>query len=230
MRPRLRPLTVVPFAVFGLAWLVVAHYGLMIHSIQPDEVIPVAGSRHVLEDPLSALGSGAQLSGRGLERTLAIVFAFVQWVLGSTASAFKAQHVLSAGSFAAAVLVVWAWGRRLGLASWQAVVAGALSVCVPWLVLGTSFLNSAPAYSLTTLALYAMWRAIVEPGLWRDVIALAALLVLGLTRVGNIPIAAAFPFGIVVYALHDRLPGVGVGRALRGLPARVWREHPLLVA
>jgi hypothetical protein len=209
---------------------VIAHYGLTIHSVQPDEVIPIAGSRHVLEDPAAALGSGSNLSGRGLERTLAVVFAFVQWVLGSTATAFKAQHVISAGSFAAAVLVVWAWGRRLGLAPWQAAVAGGLSACVPWLVLGTSFLNSAPAYSLTTLALYAMWRATVEPGLWRDVVALTALLALGLTRVGNIPIAAAFPVGILVYALHDRMPGVGVGQALRGLPARAWREHPLLVA
>jgi hypothetical protein len=74
-----------------------------------------------------------------------------------------------------------------------------------------------------------MWRSVVRPGVGRDTVALAALLALGCWRVGNVVVAAAWPLAIVLYALHDRAPGQGVGQALRGLPRRVWGEHPLLV-
>lgn len=229
MTARLRPVLVAPAAIFATAWAVIAHYAVLVHTLQPDEVIPIAGSRHLLADPLAAFGSGTQLSGRGLERGVAITFAVVQAVLGNTADAYWTQHVLVAGLVAATSLVVWSWGRELGLATWQAAVAAGLSVCVPWVILGTSFLNSAGAYCLTPLALYAIWRATVRPGLGRDVVALAALLLLGCWRVGNVVVAVAFPVAIVLHALYDRAPGAGVGRAARGLPARVWREHPLLV-
>jgi hypothetical protein len=219
---RLRPVLAVPAGIFVAAWAVIAHYAVRVHTLQPDEVIPISGSRYLLEHPLQALGSGSVLSGRGLERGVAITFAVVQWVLGNTGDAFWLEHVLMAGLVAATALVMWSWGRELGLAAWQAGLAAALAVCVPWVILGTSFLNSAGALCLTPLALYAMWRATARPSVRRDVVALLALLLLGCWRVGNIVVAAVWPLAIVLFALHD-------GSSLRALPLRVWRSHRLLV-
>jgi hypothetical protein len=200
-----------------------------VHSLQPDEKISIAASRHVLDHPFSAVDPTVNLSGRGLERGVGVLFAVVQAVAGDTGRAYWVQHALGALIFAMVIVVVAGWGRDLGLARWQALAAGLVAGCVPWMVLGTSLLNSSPAYALTVLALWAMWRAIVVPGFGRDVLAIAALLLLTLTRVGNVVVAAAWPLGILAFALHDRAPGVGFGAAITGLPRRVWREHALLV-
>lgn len=222
--------TAAPWGVAALAGALMTRFALRIHTLQPDEVIPVAGSRYVLAHPFSALDPTMNLSGRGLERSLAVLFAVVQEISGDTARAFAVQHVLDALIFATVVPILAGWARDLGLARWQALAAGTVAVCVPWMVLGTSLLNSAPAYPLTALALWAIWRAIVAPGLARELIALAAVALLAVSRVGNVVVVAAWPLGIMVHALHDRAPGMGVLTAVRRLPRRVWRDHPLLVA
>jgi hypothetical protein len=213
---------VLPLGVFAAAWAVIAHYAVRVHTLQPDEVLPINGSRYLLDHPLQAIKSGAPLSGRGLERGMAITLAVLQWVLGNTADALWAGHVLIAGIVAATALVIWSWARELGLLAWQAGLAAALAVCVPWVILGTSFLNSAGALCLTPLALYAMWRSAVRASIAQDVLALLALLLLGCWRVGNIVVAAAWPLAILLYTLHD-------GTRLAALPRRIWRDHPLLV-
>jgi hypothetical protein len=218
-----------PWAAAAVLGAVVAHFSVRVHTLQPDENIAVVASRYVLGHPLSAVDPSVNLSGRGLERLVAVLFAAVQWIVGDTGRAYWVEHVLGALIFATVVVVVAGWARELGLARWQALLAGIVSGCVPWMVLGTSLLNSSPAYPFTVLALWAMWRAIVAPGVARDAVAVAALLLLAVTRVGNVVIAAAWPLGVLAFALHDRAPGVGLGAAVRGLPRRVWREHPLLV-
>jgi hypothetical protein len=218
-----------PWAAAALLGVLIARFSVRIHTLQPDENIAVGASRYVLLHPWSAIDPAKNLTGRGLERGVAVMFAAVQEIVGDTGRAYWTQHVLGALIFALVVVVVAAWGRDLGLAAWQALVAGIAAGCVPWMVLGTSLLNSSPAYTLTVLAVWAMWRAIVRPSLARDLLALAALLLLAVFRVGNVVIAVAWPLGILVFALHDRAPGVGLGTAIKGLPKRVWREHALLV-
>jgi hypothetical protein len=209
--------------------VLIARFSVRVHTLQPDENIAVATSRYVLQHPFSAIDPTKNLSGRGLERGVGVLFAAVQAIVGDTGRAYWVQHVVGALIFALVVVVVAAWGRDLGLAAWQALIAGIAAGCVPWMVLGTSLLNSSPAYTVTVLAVWAMWRSIVQPSLLRDVLALAALGLLAATRIGNVVVAAAWPLGILVFALHDRGPGAGLGAAIKGLPARVWREHALLV-
>jgi hypothetical protein len=226
---RARIWAVAPWGAAAVLGALIAHFSVRVHTLQPDENIAVGTSRYVLHHPFSAVDPTVNLSGRGLERGVGVMFAAVQWIVGDTGRAYWVQHVLGALIFATVIVVVAGWGRDLGLERWQALVAGIVAGCVPWMVLGTSLLNSSPAYAVTVLALWAMWRAIVVPGFWRDLIAVAALLLLAVTRVGNVVVAAAWPLGILAFALHDRPPGVGVGGAIRGLPRRVWREHALLV-
>jgi hypothetical protein len=218
-----------PWAAAAILGVLIARFSVRIHTLQPDETIAVAASRHVLDHPFSAIDPSVNLSGRGLERGVAVLFALVQAIVGDTGHAYWVQHAVGALIFALVIVVVAAWGRDLGLAGWQALVAGVAAGCVPWMVLGTSLLNSSPAYVVTVLALWAIWRAIIEPSLARDALAIAALLLLAVTRVGNVVVAAAWPLGILAFALHDRAPGVGLGAAIAGLPRRVWREHALLV-
>ena len=203
-----------PWAAAAVIGVLIARFSVRIHTLQPDENIAVGASRYVLDHPLSAVDPTKNLSGRGLERGVAVLFAAVQAIVGDTGHAYWVQHALGALIFAMVIVVVAAWGRDLGLAGWQALVAGIAAGCVPWMVLGTSLLNSSPAYVVTVLSIWAMWRAIVAPSLARDILALAALLLLAITRVGNVVVAAAWPLGILFFALHDRPPG----------PASAWRS------
>jgi hypothetical protein len=210
---------------FVVAWALIAHQGLRNHVLQPDEAIPVFGSRYIdTHFPGGLFSSGA--SGRGLERAIAYGFALFQWLLSTTPSVFKAMHVVLAGSCAAVALVVWAWARELGLDRWTAAGAGIAAVALPWSVFGITFLNAGPAQALTALALYACWRAIVRPGPTRDVLALAALLLLGLVRVGNLTVAVVVPVAVLVAALAGRPPGVLRVRAI----VREFRAHPVWLA
>jgi hypothetical protein len=227
---RVRIWAAAPWGAAAVLGALVAHFAERVHTVQPDEVIAVAASRHVIAHPFSAIDPTVNLSGRGLERGLAVVFAAVQEISGDTARAYWVQHVVCALLFAAIVPIAAGWARDLGLERWQALAAGIVTLCVPWMVLGTSFLNSGPVYALTTLALWAMWRSTVAPGAGRDIIALLALGLLAVFRIGNVVVAAAWPLAIVMFALHGRPPGVGLGAALARLPRGVLRDHPLLVA
>ena len=212
--------------VFVLAWVLIARQGMRNHVLQPDEALPVLGSRYLNEHFPDALFSSGP-SGRGIERGLQYAFALVQWLVASTPAVFKGMHIIVAGACASVALVMWAWARELGLGRWTAMGVGACAVALPWSVFGITFLNAAAAQAATPLALYACWRAIVRPSPGRDVVALLALLVLGLVRVGNLVVVIAVPVAVVVVALSDRAPGVPLRRALIDLPARVWREHPV---
>jgi hypothetical protein len=214
--------------VFVVAWVLIARQGMRNHVLQPDEALPVLASRYLNDHFPSGLFSGST-SARGLERALVYGFALVQWLVASTPAVFKAMHIAVAGASAAAALVVYAWARELAVGSWVAAGAGICAVAMPWSVFGITFLNAGPAQTFTSLALYACWRAIVAPSAGRDVVALIALLALGLVRVGNLVVAIAVPVAVVVVALGDRGPGVPLSRAVLDLPKRIWREHPVWV-
>jgi hypothetical protein len=216
-RPRLWG--VAPWAAGAVLGILIAHFAERVHTVQADEVLTINASRSVISDPLSALNPSVNLTGRGFERGMALLFGAVQWGAGDTAHAFWVQKAICALLFALVVPIIAAWGRDLGLRRWQALVAGVSAVCVPWMVLGTSLLNSEAAYPLTSLALWAMWRATVRPGPLRDVLALLALVLLAVFRVSNLIVAVAWPVAILVYTLHARQP-----------PRRVMRDHVVLVA
>src|SRR5206468_1087220 len=136
-----------PWAGAAALGVLIARFSVRIHTLQPDENIAVGASRYVLHHPLSAVDPTFNLSGRGLERAVAVLFAVVQAIVGDTGRAFWVQHVVGALLFASVVVVVAAWGRDLGLPGWQALLAGIAACCVPWMVLGTSLLHSSPAYA-----------------------------------------------------------------------------------
>src|ERR687892_453129 len=114
-----------PWAAAALLGGVIAHFAVRVHTVQADEVLTINASRGVIADPTSALDPSVNLTGRGLERGMALLFGAVQWGIGDTARAFWFQKVVCALLFALVVTIVAAWGLDLGLQGWQALLAGA---------------------------------------------------------------------------------------------------------
>jgi len=130
--------------------------------------------------------------------------------------------VLFAAAFAAVVPIAYWWGRLLGLPATVAIGCAALAVACPWLAYGTTVLDVVPAWPLTTLALLAIWRALVAPSAAADILAAAAVLVAAIARVGNGVVGVALPVGAVVMALRD-------GGSPRMATQLLWRQHRVII-
>lgn len=216
-RPYLWPAAV---ALLLLAITVlVAHWGTRVRTFNTDELIVIFEGRHLQDAfPGALLGR----TSRGLERLPGWLFGFSEAVTGSSASGFWLARVLWALSFAAAAPVAYVWARRLALPRALSFAAAALAVCCPWMVFGTSFLDVVPAWSLATLALFAMWHALVRPSMRSDVLAILAVLATALARVGMGVIGVALPLAAIVMAIRE-------ARSPRGAARVFWRDHRLLV-
>jgi hypothetical protein len=223
-------------APLGLAGVVaaatafIAHFALRNHVRQNDELISVVGARSLQEDFFSGLVHPLPYNGRGPEKLTSVLLAGVNSIASTTAAEFQAGHVLVALAWALAAIPVFALARGLGLRTWQALAVAALAVIGPWSVFGVTLLNTALGYLTFTVLLWAMWRSAVRPGLLADATVLGAFLLAIAARVGHAPFVFALAPAIVVARWRDRPPEEPVWQALRRLPVRIARAHPLLVA
>jgi hypothetical protein len=197
----------------------IARWGVRVHTFSPDELIVVFEGRH-LQDAFP--GALVGTTSRGLERLPGWIFGFANAVTSSSASAFWLARVLWAASFAAAAPIAYVWARRFAVPRGLALACAAMAVWCPWLVFGTSFLDVVPAWPLTTLALFAMWHALVRPSMRADLLAVLAVLATALARVGLGVVGVALPVGAIVLALKE-------ARSLPGAARALWRDHKLLL-
>lgn len=199
--------------------VLVAHWGTQVHTFSPDELIGIFEGRH-LQDAFPGALFGT--TSRGLERLPGWMFGLAGAVTPSSASAFWLARVLWALSFAAAAPIAYVWARRLAVPRALALACAALAVWCPWLAFGTSFLDIVPAWSLATLALFAMWHALVRPSARADLLAILAVVATALARVGMGIVGIALPVSAIVIALREQ-------RSVRGAAHALWRDHKLLL-
>jgi hypothetical protein len=205
----------------------IAVYGLRDHLYLADEGQGVSGARYLEGHFPSGLWD-TTVFPRGPERLTAVLEWLVNLVAPSTPAAFAGYHVVLALVFALSAVPVWALARELGLAPLPALVPAALVVVGPWALYGTTLLNGGAGLLAAAWLYLAMWRAVTRPGLRNDAWLLAAVALLALARVGNVPLLAAFPVAVLVQVWRDRPAGQAPPEWLRGLPRVGVRRHPLL--
>jgi hypothetical protein len=198
--------------------------GVRVHQLQNDELISQNGGAWLSRHFPWGLFDWNHISGRGFERLAAYVTALGHAVAPDAASAFRIEHWLMAALWASTAIWTYFLAREIGVSRAGSVAAAAVAVFVPWRVLGTSFLNSSPAYATVVLGTWLTLRAALRPSPGRDVLALAGLLLVALARTGNLLVAAILPVGIVAGALAARAPGEGRLGSLRRIP----RRHPVI--
>lgn len=212
--------------VLGVAALATV-FGLRDVYHWADEGIAVYGGRQIQADFPNALWQW-DFSFRPLERLTAWEYALADTVAGSTTDGFRLAHGFQAVLWALAAPLVYGLGRRTGLTQLAALLAAALAVIGPWLVIPLSLLNNAPGFVTFCLLLWAMWQALVRPSWRADVLVLAAVVLTGMARFGNAPLVLAIVPVIAILAVTDaRREG---GRWLLRVPALVLRRHPVLCA
>jgi hypothetical protein len=109
-----------------------------------------------------------------------------------------------------------------------ALIAATLSVLVPWVTASASVMTESAAYPAFAWAVYAMTRAIAQPGVRRDVLALVAIVIACLARSQFVLLVIAFPVAILVHEVGRRVGRDGVRDVrswLVGAPIEAVRGH-----
>ena len=195
-----------------LAWLV--SYAIRTHVFNLDEELYSLIARYVVEEfPGSLFTMDAY--ARGTQRLEIWIFALATGLFRGP-EAFVVGHTLTALAYASAAVPVYLICRTLGLARWPASFATLMGVATPWAVSAVTFLPESPAYAAFCWLTWACLRAIAQPGVWRDLLAVAALGVGALGRTNFLVLPVGYAFAALVAS------GT-LGRSVRAFP----RRHPV---
>jgi hypothetical protein len=151
------------------------------------------------------------------------------WGTLDTSTAFTIGHVINALLLVSAMIPAALLARRVVSAPAMRVLAVALAVGVPWLVIGANLLTENLAFPLLLWSIIAIVRAAEAPRLMRQAVALGCIGALGLTRINLVAMFVVLLVAVLVAEARAR-------RAERSVPRREWwaamarREALILVA
>jgi hypothetical protein len=149
------------------------------------------------------------------------VLAPLYWLLNST-HAFTAAHVLNGLLFASTIFPVYMLGRRLRMPAPFAVLAGLMSVLVPWAVATAMLMTESLAYPLFAWAILAIVVAVADARLRNDALAVIAIALAAYTRTQFVLLYAVLALAIVLHELGFRDVEQGTA-AQRGASSGWWR-------
>src|SRR5262249_3561127 len=121
---------------------------------------------------------------------------------GLVPHSLHAAHLLNAFVICSACIPAYLLVRRVtgrALAGWGAAVA---PLCVPWLVLSAFLLTEVAAYPAFLWALYALQRALDEPGMRNDGLALLGIALAVAARTQLLVLLVVLPLALL--ALEGR--------------------------
>ncbi len=124
-------------------------------------------------------------------------------VLGGLGDGYHALKVLQALTMSLAAVPVYCWTRSLA-SKWAALVAAALTLAVPGLAYSGLVMTEVAFYPLFVLAAWASARALAEPSLERQALAVGAILLACATRLQAVALPPAFLGAALLLALVER--------------------------
>ena len=161
-----------------------------------------------------------------------LVLAPLYGLLNST-HAFTAAHVLNSLLFASTMVPVYLLSRRLRISPVNSVIAGLLSVWIPWAVATTVIMTESLAYPLFAWAILAIVTAVGQARPRNDALAVVAIGLASYARTQFVLLFAVLVAAIVLHEIgfHDTEGEADPGVATT---ARWWRDAlrphlPLLV-
>ena len=160
-------------------------YGMLGRSLWHDGTLTVVGAKGPFYGIVYPALAGLPLTVFGL------------W------NGIRALQLVQPLVMSSAGLIVFFWARRL-VSARLAVLAAALTLCVPALVYSGLIMTEVAFYPLATLALLALSRSIEEPTLERQAVAVAAVLLASLTRLQGLVLLPVLVTAIATVAVFER--------------------------
>ena len=202
----------------ALAALLWSHVG-DVDSFYLDEWFYVHGSQYIWENLPGGLVEGIPQWNRGPQRLYSTLLALT-WGPFSPSTAYTLSHILNVVLLVSAIVPTTLLARRIIDVPLLRVLAVALGVAVPWLMIASHQLTENLAYPLFLWAVYATVRAAEEPSPVRQVAALVAIGALTLCRLNLGFVLIAFFLAVLASEVLRR-------RAERAEPWRGWLRGAL---
>lgn len=206
-----------PFiAVLATVLIAFVVYGILATSIDTprafsDELLYFDTSASVVEGDGLTIRGGSYRYGPVYPALLIPV----HWVTQDRQAAYQLAKILNALLFALTAIPVFLIARSV-LEPWTSVGAAAISVAVPSATYVSVVMTESLAYLTFSWALYAILRALQQPSVTRQLVAMGAILGAAGVRTQFIVLFAAYALGLILVLLVPR-SGVSVRAALRSL-------------
>jgi hypothetical protein len=149
---------------------------------------------------------------------------------GTIADGLQRGHLLNAFVITSAAVPAYLLALRVTRDARAAVLAAALTVIVPWIVLSSFLLTEVAAYPAFVLALLAFHVAVTEPSPRHDALAAVALVVAVVARTQFLVLALALPVAIALagrWRAHRVLGAVYAAGILLALVVVATGHSPL---
>jgi hypothetical protein len=206
--------------VAGYVLLAVGLFALLWHRVSQvdgfylDEWIYVHGAQYMWTHFPSAVLGEIPLWTRGPQRAYSWLLA-PPWGVLSTSTAYTVTHVMNVVLMVSGILPAALYARRIIASPPLRVLAVALGVAVPWLMISAHLLTENLAFPLYLWVIYLIVRTTDQPSLVNQALAIVAVALLGLVRLNLAPMFAVLVLAVVVAETGRR-------RGERSQPLRGW--------
>ena len=112
-------------------------------------------------------------------------------------------QVVQAAVMSSVALVVFAWGRQVIAEGWALGAAG-LALCIPGIAYSGMLMTETLFYPLVAVALWALWRVLVQPSFARQAVFLSASTLAVLTRIQALALLPAALLAVGLYCAFRR--------------------------
>jgi hypothetical protein len=201
-----------------LAALLWSHVG-DVDGFYLDEWFYTHGAQYIWEHLPGGLVESIPEWNRGPQRLYSTLLALT-WGPFSPSTAFTLSHILNVVLLVSAIVPTALLARRTIEAPLLRVLAVALGVAIPWLMISSHQLTENLAFPLFVWAVFGTIRAAEDPSPLRQVGALAAIAALTLCRLNLGFVLAVFFLAVIAGELVRR-------RAERAEPRRDWLRRAL---
>jgi hypothetical protein len=208
--PEILGYTLLGVALAALLW---SHVG-DVDGFYLDEWFYVNGSQYIWENLPGGLVETIPEWNRGPQRLYSTLLALT-WGPFSPSTAFTLSHILNVLLLVSALLPTALLARRIIDSPLLRVLAVALGVAVPWLMIGSHQLAENLAFPLYLWAVYAIVCTAQQPSPVRQVATLAVIAALTLCRLGLAFVLGVFFVAVIAAELSRR-------RAERDEPLADW--------
>jgi len=152
------------------------------------------------------VGSGLVVPARGRYGGYSLLYPAVMGIplsLFGPSTGLAVVKVVQAAVMSSVAVVVFAWGRQVIADVWALVAAG-LTLCIPGIAYSGMLMTETLFFPLVAVALWALWRVLIQPSLARQAVFLGACALAVLTRVQALALLPAALLAIGLYCVFRR--------------------------
>ncbi|HEY4347114.1 MAG TPA: hypothetical protein VGM80_05950 [Gaiellaceae bacterium] len=150
------------------------------------------------------------------------------FAVGGIPADLRAAHALNALIMASACIPTYLIARRVTRTQWASLLAGALAVCMPWILFASFLMTEVAAYPAFLWAVFALHRAVASPSRRNDALVLLGILLAFTARTQLGALLAVPPVAVLALELGRGRAGLGLWAWIAGACRRAVADHRLL--